>query len=49
MLSCSSESIRTGAVGDFKLVQMNPGKTTTPWLVAEAEVLAYIEQREKQF
>lgn len=46
-IGCSSKSIRTGAIGNFTLIPLNPGRETTPLLVYEAEVVAFIERRER--
>lgn len=48
IIGCSSESIRTGAVGGFLLFKLNPEKTTSPLLIFENELEAYLEKREKQ-
>lgn len=48
MIGCSSKSIITGAIGGFTLRPLNPDVSRPQWLVAEAEVLAFIEQREKE-
>lgn len=51
IIGCSSESIRTGAVGPFTLFKLNPDRVTSPWLTYQAELDAYLERREagKQF
>lgn len=46
-IGCSSESIRTGAVGQFRIFKLNPGRVTSPWLMHEAELTAYLERRER--
>lgn len=46
-IGCSSESIRTGAVGNFRIFKLNPDKATSPWLMHEAELEAFLERREK--
>jgi hypothetical protein len=48
LLACSSESIRTGAIGRFKLFKQDPAKRNSAWLVHEAEVLDFIERRERE-
>ena len=48
MIGCSSESIRSGAVGDFRLFKLNPDKTTSPMMMFEDELNNYLEKREKQ-
>lgn len=40
ILGCSSQSILTGAVGNFKMVRLN-NKKTSPFYVFEADVLAF--------
>lgn len=47
IIGCSSESIRTGAVGKFRLFKLNPDRVTSPWLMHEAELTAYLERRER--
>lgn len=50
LYGCSSKTIRRmGDAGELTLIPMKPGRLTTPYLVAEAEVLALIERREKEF
>ncbi len=49
LIGCSSESIRTGAVGDFRLFKLNPEKATSPVLMFEEELMAYLQKREKVF
>jgi hypothetical protein len=46
LIGCSSESIRTGAVGDFRLFKLNPDKATSPVMMFEEELHAYLEKRE---
>lgn len=49
IIGCSSESIRTKAVGDFQIFKLNPEKATSPLMMFEAELEAYLEKREMQF
>jgi hypothetical protein len=48
MMACSSESIRTGAIGKFTLFKQSPTKRNSAWLVYEAEVLDFIDRRERE-
>jgi hypothetical protein len=48
MIGCSSESIRTGAVGPFKIFKLNPEKATSPFLMYEADLNEYLERKEFQ-
>jgi hypothetical protein len=48
LLSCSSESIRTGAIGRFTLFKQDPAKRNSAWLVYEAEVIDFIDRRERE-
>lgn len=47
LIGCSSESIRTGAVGDFQIFKLNPKKQTSPLLIFEDELERYLQKREK--
>jgi hypothetical protein len=46
LIGCSSESIRTGAVGQFEMFKLNPDKVTSPWMMYEAELHDYLERTE---
>lgn len=46
-IGCSSESIRTGAVGDFTLFKLNPEKQTSPLLMYQAELDVYLDRRDR--
>jgi hypothetical protein len=46
LIGCSSESIRTGAVGKFRMFKLNPDKTTSPWMMYESELNDYLERTE---
>lgn len=48
IIGCSSESIRTGAVGAFRTFKLNPEKTTSPLLMFEADLEAFLDKRERQ-
>jgi hypothetical protein len=46
LIGCSSESIRNGRVGPFRLFKLNPDRVTSPWLMYEADLNAFLERRE---
>jgi len=47
LIGCSSESIRSGAIGNFTLFKLNPDKPRSLWLMYEADLLAYLERRDE--
>ena len=46
LIGCSSESLRTGAIGNFRMFRMDPAKPNSPWMCYERDVLDFIERRE---
>lgn len=48
LIGCSSESIRTGAIGKFELFKLNPDSERSPWMMFEAELEAFLDRREQR-
>lgn len=44
LIGCSSESIRTGAVGRFTTFKLNPQRRNSPLYCYEAEVMRFLEE-----